>query len=139
MKSHWGGLSAGAMAAAALTVSAAAAQRPAGDRAEPAGAPIHAVLTSPPQVPPPTGRSRPAKVIVELEIREVEKEISEGVRYTFWTFGGTVPGSFIRIRQGDTVEFHLRNHPVNKMPHKIYVHGGVGTGGGVGYSFTARR
>ena len=37
--------------------------------------------------------------------------ISEGVTYTFWTFGGTVPGSFIRVRQGDTVEFHLKNHP----------------------------
>ena len=33
----------------------------------------------------------------------------QGVTYTFWTFGGTVPGSFIRVRQGDTVEFHLRN------------------------------
>jgi hypothetical protein len=53
-------------------------------------------------VPPATGRSHPARVIVELEIREVEKEISEGVRYTFWTFGGTVPGSFIRIRQGES-------------------------------------
>src|SRR5579883_2191831 len=82
-----------------------------------AGPPIHAILTSPPDVPPPTHRNHPAKVIVELEIREVEKEISEGVRYTFWTFGGTVPGSFIRVRQGDTVEFHLRNHPDNKMPH----------------------
>ena len=40
--------------------------------------------------------------------REVEMEISEGVNYTFWTFGGTVPGSFIRVRQGDTVEFHLQ-------------------------------
>ena len=137
MKSHWGWLSAGAMAAAALTSSAATAQRPAADRAEPAGAPIHAVLTSPPQVPPPTGRSRPAKVIVELEIREVEKEISEGVRYTFWTFGGTVPGSFIRIRQGDTVEFHLRNHPDNKMPHNIDLHGVIGPGGGAASSFTA--
>src|SRR5438067_8908023 len=137
MKSHWGWLSAGAMAAAALTSSAAAAQRPAADRAEPAGAPIHAVLTSPPQVPPPTGRSRPAKVIVELEIREVEKEISEGVRYTFWTFGGTVPGSFIRIRQGDTVEFHLKNHPNNKMPHNIDLHGVTGPGGGAASSFTA--
>src|SRR5690348_5007745 len=37
--------------------------------AEPVGPPVHAVLTSPPNVPPPTGRSHPAKVIVELEIR----------------------------------------------------------------------
>jgi nitrite reductase (NO-forming) len=104
---------------------------------EPAGPAIHAVLTSPPEVPPPTHRTKPAKVIVELEVREVEKEISEGVRYTFWTFGGTVPGSFIRVREGDTVEFHLKNHPDNKMPHNIDLHGVIGPGGGAASSFTA--
>lgn len=98
---------------------------------------VQGVLTSPPEVPPATHRNHPAKVIVNLEVKEVEKEISEGVRYTFWTFGGTVPGSFIRIRQGDTVEFHLKNHPDNKMPHNIDLHGVTGPGGGAASSFTA--
>src|SRR5689334_3677924 len=62
-----------------------------GDFGPPVGEPVHAVLTSPPEVPPPTNRTKPAKVIVDLEVKEVEKEISEGVKYTFWTFGGTVP------------------------------------------------
>ncbi|MEO8018833.1 MAG: copper-containing nitrite reductase [Pseudomonadota bacterium] len=108
-----------------------------GDFGPPQGEPVKAVLTSPPQVPPATGRHQPAKVIVELEVREVEKEISPGVKYTFWTFGGTVPGSFIRVRQGDTVEFHLRNHPDSKMPHNIDLHGVTGPGGGAASSFTA--
>lgn len=108
-----------------------------GDFGPPQGEPIKAVLTSPPQVPPPTGRTHPAKVIVELEVREVEKPIAEGVTYTFWTFGGTVPGSFIRVRQGDTVEFHLKNHPSSKMPHNIDLHGVTGPGGGAASSFTA--
>ncbi|HKT72449.1 MAG TPA: copper-containing nitrite reductase [Steroidobacteraceae bacterium] len=116
---------------------AMAATRTTADDSQPVGPPIHAVLTSPPNVPPPTNRKKPAKVIVELEIREIEKEISEGVRYTFWTFGGTVPGSFIRVRQGDTVEFHLKNHPDNKMPHNIDLHGVIGPGGGAASSFTA--
>jgi nitrite reductase (NO-forming) len=116
---------------------AAAATKADGDQGPPTGPPIPAVLTSPPNVPPPTHRNHPAKVIVELEIKEVEKEISEGVRYTFWTFGGTVPGSFIRVRQGDTVEFHLKNHPDNKMPHNIDLHGVIGPGGGAASSFTA--
>ena len=107
------------------------------DFGPPQGEPIRAILTSPPQVPPPTGRTQPAKVIVELEVRELEREISEGVKYTFWTFGGTVPGSFIRVRQGDTVEFHLRNHPDSKMPHNIDLHGVTGPGGGASSSFTA--
>jgi nitrite reductase (NO-forming) len=111
--------------------------RVAGDLGPPRGAPIHAVLTSPPNVPPPTGRNYPAKVIVDLEVVEKEMQISEGVNYTFWTFGGTVPGSFIRVRQGDTVEFHLKNHPSSKMPHNIDLHGVTGPGGGAASSFTA--
>jgi nitrite reductase (NO-forming) len=114
----------------------AAAKNP-GDFGPPQGAPIRAVLTSPPRVPPPTNRNYPAKVIVELEVLEKEMPISEGVSYTFWTFGGSVPGSFIRIRQGDTVEFHLKNHPSSKMPHNIDLHGVTGPGGGAASSFTA--
>jgi nitrite reductase (NO-forming) len=108
-----------------------------GDFGPPQGEPVHAVLTSPPLVPPPTNRKAPAKVIVELEVVEVDKPIAEGVNYTFWTFGGTVPGSFIRVRQGDTVEFHLKNHPTSKMPHNIDLHGVTGPGGGAASSFTA--
>ena len=76
-------------------------------------------------------------MIVELEVIEKEMPISEGVTYTFWTFGGTVPGSLIRVRQGDTVEFHLKNSPDNKMPHNIDLHGVTGPGGGAASSFTA--
>ena len=108
-----------------------------GDFGPPQGEPVQAVLTSPPNVPPPTGRKAPAKVIVTLDVIEKEMPISEGVTYTFWTFGGTVPGSFIRIRQGDTVEFHLRNMPDSKMPHNIDLHGVTGPGGGAASSFTA--
>ncbi|WP_227978209.1 multicopper oxidase domain-containing protein [Arenimonas daejeonensis] len=108
-----------------------------GDFGPPQGEMINAVLTSPPNVPPATGRDYPAKVKVELEVREVDLEISEGVTYTFWTFGGTVPGSFIRVRQGDTVEFHLHNHPDSKMPHNIDLHGVTGPGGGAASTFTA--
>jgi nitrite reductase (NO-forming) len=108
-----------------------------GDFGPPQREPIHAVLTSPPQVPPPVNRKYPAKVIVDLEVTEIDREIAEGVTYTFWTFGGTVPGSFIRVRQGDTVEFHLKNHPSSKMPHNIDLHGVTGPGGGAASSFTA--
>jgi nitrite reductase (NO-forming) len=128
---------AGALAASPATGKAVAAAKAAGDFGPPQGEPIHAVLTSPPQVPPPTHRKHPAKVIVDLEVVEKEMPISEGVNYTFWTFGGTVPGSFIRVRQGDTVEFHLKNHPDSKMPHNIDLHGVTGPGGGAASSFTA--
>src|SRR5690606_9679536 len=48
-------------------------------------------------------------------------EIANGVRYVGWTFGGTVPGPVIRVRQGD----RLRINQVNEaegMPHSIDFH-----------------
>ena len=101
------------------------------------GASINAVLTDAPLVPPRITRSKPGKVIVELEVSEVNLPISEGVEYTFWTFGGKVPGKFIRVRQGDTVEFHLMNHPDSKYPHNIDLHAVTGPGGGAASSNTA--
>lgn len=47
-----------------------------------------------------------------------------------------MPGSFIRIREGDLVEFHLKNHPSSKMPHNIDLHSVTGPGGGAAASFT---
>ncbi len=96
-----------------------------------------AVLTSAPDVPPPITRIHPTKVIVNLETREYTDRLSDGVEYTFWSFGGTVPGSFIRVREGDQVEFHLNNHPSSKMPHNIDLHAVTGPGGGAVSSFTA--
>lgn len=96
-----------------------------------------AVLTQAPHVPPPITRQHATKVVVHLEVREVVKRLADGVEYLFWTFGGDVPGSFIRIREGDLVEFHLNNHQDSKMPHNIDLHAVTGPGGGAASSFTA--
>lgn len=104
---------------------------------EPVGAPIEAVLTDAPAVPPPTGRTQPARVVVHLEAKEVIKRLADGTDYTFWTFCGSVPGKFIRVRQGDTVEMHLANAPDDKMPHNIDLHAVSGPGGGAAASATA--
>ena len=96
-----------------------------------------AVLTQAPHVPPPITRKHATKVIVHLEVQEVVKRLADGVEYVFWTFGGDVPGSFIRIREGDQVEFHLNNHQSSKMPHNIDLHAVTGPGGGAASSFTA--
>jgi nitrite reductase (NO-forming) len=98
---------------------------------------IDAILTDPPMVPPPLGRSSPAKVRVNLEVKEVEMRLADGVTYTFWTYGGKVPGKFIRVLEGDEVEFHLNNHPDNKVPHNIDLHAVTGPGGGAAASMTA--
>ncbi len=95
------------------------------------------VLTSPPMVPLPITRKHPTKLIVNLEVIEKVKRMADGVDYLFWTFGGDVPGSFIRVREGDLIEFHLGNHPTSKMPHNIDLHAVTGPGGGAASSFTA--
>jgi nitrite reductase (NO-forming) len=98
---------------------------------------VQALLTHAPNVPPPITRNYPAKVIVNLETQEKVMRMADGVDYMFWTFGGEVPGKFIRIREGDEVEFNLSNSPDSKMPHNIDLHAVTGPGGGAASSFTA--
>lgn len=94
-------------------------------------------LLPPPQVPPPITRKSPARVAIEVEVRETVMKLSDGVDYTFWTFGGTVPGPMLRVRVGDYVDFTLANHPSSKVPHNIDLHAVTGQGGGAEGSFTA--
>ncbi len=96
-----------------------------------------AILTPAPEVPPPITRTYPARVIVDLEMQELTGEIAAGVEYTLWTFGGEVPGNFLRVREGDLVEFHLHNRPDSKWPHNIDLHAVTGPGGGGNSSLTA--
>ena len=124
------------LAAILLSGSAFAASREE-NLADPIVGSENAVLADAPNVPPPITRDHATKVIVHLEVRELEGRLADGVRYTFWTFGGHVPGKFIRIREGDEVEMHLDNHPDNKMPHNIDLHAVNGPGGGAAASLTA--
>ncbi len=98
---------------------------------------INAILTDAPEVPPHITTKTNTKVIVELEIIEKQMRLADGVDYTFWTFGGKVPGKFIRVRQGDFIEFHLHNHPDNMLPHNIDLHAVNGPGGGAEASLIA--
>lgn len=108
-----------------------------------AAAPIPALpviqheLLAPPLLPPQITRKTPARVVVNMTVEEIEKEIAPGTRYTFWTFGGTVPGKMIRVREGDTVEINLKNLTSNKLPHNIDLHSVHGPGGGAAQTLIA--
>jgi nitrite reductase (NO-forming) len=82
------------------------------------------------QIAPPVHRSDPALVKVNLAIQEVIGQLADSVGFRYWTFGGTVPGPMIRVRQGDTVELTLTNPPGTEMTHSINVHAAIGPGGG---------
>ena len=89
-----------------------------------------ATLSLAPMVPPPITRTHPTKVIVNLDVVERVMKLSDSTSYMFWTFGGAVPGNFIRIRQGDEVELNLNNLAQNKLSHSIDLHAVNGPGGG---------
>lgn len=91
---------------------------------------IKAKLTAPPDVPPPIQRSQPARVQVEIEATEFRAPIAEDVEYELWTFGKSVPGPFLRVRQGDTIELTLKNSETSRFPHSIDLHAVTGPGGG---------
>ena len=73
-------------------------------------------------------------------------EIASGVEYEGWTFGGTVPGPTIRVREGDVVRIQLVNE--SPMPHSIDFHSAripwneayrsIGPNGELSFEFTAR-
>jgi nitrite reductase (NO-forming) len=89
-----------------------------------------AIVTAPPLAPPPVDRKGNARVIVTLEATEVTGSLADGVRYAFWTFGGTVPGPMIRVRVGDMVQINLKNSDGSRNPHSIDLHAATGPGGG---------
>jgi nitrite reductase (NO-forming) len=83
---------------------------------------------------------------IRLEISHTPVTVADGVRYAAWTFGGTVPGPPIHVRQGDTVDFTLVNraniphsmdfHAAEIAPNKYYVN--VLPGDSLHYRFVAR-
>ena len=59
-----------------------------------------AELAYAPLIPKPITRTHPTHVIVDLTIVERIMKLADSTDYMFWTFGGAVPGQFIRVRQG---------------------------------------
>jgi|GEM_PF-1039270 nitrite reductase (NO-forming) len=98
--------------------------------------PVHAdmadIAENPTNVPPPITRREPATVRVDLETKEIEAHLDEKSTFRFWTFNGTVPGPFVRVRVGDTVEVHLKNAEDSWMMHNVDFHACTGPGGGAG-------
>lgn len=83
---------------------------------------IEAELTTAPNVPAPIKRDYPARVVVKLEALEKIMEIMPKVQFKYWTYNGSTPAPFIRVREGDTVEVHFSNPINSKLPHSIDFH-----------------
>ena len=96
-----------------------------------AAAPTGTSIVRDPADVPATLAGRPARTLrIDLETVEGEGRLADGATYTYWTFDGKVPGPFLRLRVGDTVEVHLKNRPGSAMIHSVDFHAVTGPGGG---------
>ena len=98
--------------------------------AGPADANAVDITRDPTDIPAPLKERGPEYVRVDLETVELSGQLADGTTFTYWTFNGKVPGPFIRVRVGDTIELHLKNMPDSKMAHSIDLHAVTGPGGG---------
>ncbi len=88
------------------------------------------IARDPNDVPPAIRRTGPNEVEIELVTKEVIAEMAPGVTFNYWTFNGTVPGPFLRVREGDMVSLTLKNDPSSLHMHNIDLHAVNGPGGG---------
>jgi nitrite reductase (NO-forming) len=52
---------------------------------------------------------------VRIDIVASEVEVAPGVRFKAWTFGGTVPGPVLHVREGDRVLFTMANRSAEEV------------------------
>jgi nitrite reductase (NO-forming) len=88
------------------------------------------IVRAPTDLPGPIGKRGPQRVRVDLETVEVTGQLDDGTTYRYWTFNQKVPGPFIRVRVGDTVEVALKNHDESMVMHNVDFHAVSGPGGG---------
>jgi nitrite reductase (NO-forming) len=64
-----------------------------------------------------------ATVQVEIPVRELDLVIDNaGNSQPMWTYNGTIPGPLVRVKEGDLVDFTLRNEKGNKQSHSMDFH-----------------
>ena len=71
--------------------------------------PSVSIARNPVDLPGPLAAGPPRTFQIELEAVELVGRLANETTYTYWTFGGTVPGPMLRVRVGDTVELTLKN------------------------------
>lgn len=129
------------LVATAMVLAASSATYAADQKAAAPSGNEMAILGVAPMAAPAVKRTAPAHVVVELETTEKIGQLKhpladQPMGYEFWTFNGTVPGPMIRVRVGDTVELHLKNHKGSKNAHSIDLHSVWGQGGGAKHTQT---
>lgn len=97
--------------------------------AQAAAGPV-SIVRDPTDLPGPITAVGPRRIKVDLETVEIEGKLADGATYNYWTFNKKVPGPFVRVRVGDTVEVSLKNADDSVMMHNVDFHAVTGPGGG---------
>ncbi len=84
----------------------------------------------PNEVPTEIKYDKDGIVRFDLEAKEVFGEVGKGIHFNYWTYNGKAPGPMMRVKEGDTVEISLTNHPSSIHAHNIDLHAVTGPGGG---------
>jgi len=88
------------------------------------------IVRAPTDLPPPLTQRGPEHIRIDMKTIEVTGQLDDGTAYHYWTFDGKVPGPFVRVRVGDTVEVHLKNADDSALMHNVDFHAVTGPGGG---------
>lgn len=88
------------------------------------------IRRDPANLPDSIEREENERVEVYFEASEVVAEIDDGHFFKFFTFNETVPGPTVRAKEGDTIEFTIKNENESQMAHNIDFHAATGPGGG---------
>jgi nitrite reductase (NO-forming) len=88
------------------------------------------ISRDPADLPAPLTKRPPQTVRVDLVTEEIEGRLAEGTTFGYWTFNGKVPGPFLRVRVGDTLDVHVTNSGESAMIHSVDFHAATGPGGG---------
>jgi nitrite reductase (NO-forming) len=95
-----------------------------------ASAQVADIVRDPADMPGPIARRGTETIKVHLDTIEVTGQLDDGSTYKYWTFNGKVPGPFVRVRVGDTVEVTMKNADDSVMMHNVDFHAVTGPGGG---------
>lgn len=91
---------------------------------------VQEIARDPNDVPQTVTYTEANVVEISTTTKEVIGTMADGVTFNYWTFDGTVPGPFIRVKEGDTVRLTIHNDKTSLHPHNIDLHAVTGPGGG---------
>jgi nitrite reductase (NO-forming) len=91
---------------------------------------VASIVRNPSDLPGPIAKRGPQRLKLNLETVELTGQLDDGTTYRYWTFNRKVPGPFVRVRVGDTVEVTMTNAEDSALQHNVDFHAVTGPGGG---------